>query len=200
MPSQSSGFAKYVAFTLPLFYLAVGRTYPWGLAGPFGIQVGTGVWLLLTLLFWIGLLRTFRAGRPLPWRMAPLALLPAMVFGLDLASYFQFKKFGYTLPVLPMLLSVALAIYFFVERKGLRPGNQVNEKRVFVFASIWSLVHLASWISHAPLVVERSDMLPVMKRALELWSAGLPGYGARLNPIYAIGYPPLNKADGAAPD
>ena len=147
--------------------LAFGKTYPWSLLPG---SLGRVLWLALTGLFVIGLLgeilpgfggvRRWTQGGLNPLRRsfqsrAILIVLVCMSGAFALWNYFKFRPMGYTFPVGSLVLCLAFLPWVKRERTG--------------WLVVFNLGMLACSIVQFPLNLFRSDMVLVIKNALDAW-------------------------------
>ncbi len=163
-----------VLIFLPLLLaqtLAVGRNIPWG-SLPF--QLGRLLWLAATaLLVVLAVLR--RLPRREQWgawlhHRGALGTWAVLNFAYLGMSTVRFAPMGYEFPWFALIgAGLALAVLFL-------PGSARRPELLVGAAFGLNLVVLIGSILHFPVNPLRSDMLPVIQKGLDLWSAGSSPY------------------------
>ncbi len=163
-----AGLVAWPVFCLMILStdLALSARVPWSYL-PF--QLGRVAWIAATLA-WLVLL-AWDAGRArlaVPFARvlrgrAWLPVLAAANAAYLLLNAFYFRRFGYGVPWLGLALCAAAPFAL--------------ARRPLVTAWLLSVGFLVASILAFPLVTERSDMLPVLRVALDRWHAGGDPYG-----------------------
>ncbi|MGZ3688636.1 MAG: hypothetical protein ACXWPM_09680 [Bdellovibrionota bacterium] len=178
--------------TLPLFWASTGRRYPFEAMGAHGAQIGIAFWFLISAIWTWGLFRvsseantlTKIVERALP---ALVAISLFLVPGFDLLNWRHFSEFGYQFPLLPLVLDGMTVLLFLARtRWWLEDG-----RRLFALLAGFGVLHLAAVIAPFPIAIGRSDMIPSIQKAWDLFSQGRSAYDFSFHPGHRMGYPPF---------
>jgi hypothetical protein len=182
----------WLILSLPVFWLSFGKRYPFGTFGAAGEKVGTLFWFCLSVFWVFSFMKWSRESEKLMAyvkRARPFLVLISLclVPVFDFLSWKHFTFLGYRCPVIAFVLD-ALAIL-----TGLCFSRKWSgkESHLFWFLASFSVLHLAACIGPFPLRAERSDMMPTIVRAWELFAGGGHAYDASLGATQRLPYPPL---------
>jgi hypothetical protein len=158
----------------PLVWAGVGRRYPWALLGLEG--QARAAWGVVALMLLAGGVPAARwlAERPAAvarWAAALLLACPVAAAGYDVLASRHFARFGYGSPV-PLLAldGLVLAALVLWLRSRRSPGSGA------ALAAAGAAAHRLLAAYAFPLDERRSDMLPAILRAVDVWRAGAAPY------------------------
>ncbi|PIT99581.1 MAG: hypothetical protein COT74_11320 [Bdellovibrionales bacterium CG10_big_fil_rev_8_21_14_0_10_45_34] len=184
----------YLIVTFPIFWLGVGKKYPFALLGESGPLIGIVFWSLVSLVWLLALFNILSNSRSQvklensSSKVFPVWLLlgglAALVF--DLIQWVQFRSIGYPVPWALFAVDILWITYASIGFKG----KQVPPKKWLVPAIGYGVIHRALSILVLPLTAARSDMLPAIQQAIGRFWSGLPAYAPSTGGIGQMLYLP----------
>lgn len=168
MPTQ---LLQILLLLQPIFWIGIGKNYPFSLLGEQGPTLGILFWTLATLGFvtCLAFSRKISTKMPLSWTQifkAWLVLAAVMNLGMDLIQWIHFKRFGYPFP------SFLLAFDFILLTGIFFSAYKSKLENVLKLSLIFALGHRALAIFTFPLTIDRSDMLLAIQGGLQRITSG----------------------------
>ncbi len=179
---------RLLLLSYPIFWLGIGKTYPFLLLGPSGPSIGAWFWGVVTF-GWLAALLAPRVWEDLvegpraekifrAWILLGLACTG----GFDLLQWFHFERFGYPFPLGLLIADVGL---------GLLIWFKLSDPDLIRFAWVVAVLHKVGSTITFPLLSERSDMLPTILQSLQRWTHGGEAYAHPTGGIGQMHYLPL---------
>ena len=170
----------------PLFYLGLGKRYPWEMLGQHGIAIGmicffsaTLIFLSLPLLFQIDQISGLTLYK---FYITNIILAAVVTLSYDYIQYKHFFFLNYHNPYILYALDISWLIFIIYSCL-----NKIKYSHVFAVACFFIIVHQIVSIYYFPLTVLRSDMLHDIGGALYHFLHGISPYTAD---EYMNGLPP----------
>lgn len=163
---------RLLMWTFPIFWLGLGKQFPFALLGPSGVLIGQWFWSLLTLSWFIVL---FSDRIPLP-KDPPIHLWIRISLGLnlvfDVLQFRHFKSAGYPFPTWLLLWDALIFIgILFLSRKK---HEKAFTHLVLLAIGCWG--HRFISVLEFPLTEARSDMWLSIREGLTRLSHGVSPY------------------------
>ncbi len=179
---------RLLLLSYPIFWLGIGKTYPFLLLGPSGPSIGAWFWGVVTF-GWLAALLAPRVWEDLvegpraekifrAWILLGLACTG----GFDLLQWFHFERLGYPFPLGLLLADLGL---------GLLIWFKLSDPDLIRFAWVVAVLHKVGSTITFPLLSERSDMLPTILQSLQRWAHGGEAYAPPTGGIGQMHYLPL---------
>lgn len=172
---------------VPLFWLGLGKKFPFSLIGENGHLIGSVFWATVTVGCFYFLTRpgteSFLARRKNLLLTSLWLCAPAFTAALDLIQWKHFSSFGYTFPAFLLLLD--LTVFFLLL---LKPNTRRAEVAIAIYAA-----HRFGSIFSFPLHPGRSDMFAaIIQAGTRWWEGGLAYAPSTETGIGRMPYFPLN--------
>lgn len=182
---------QLLVISYPVFWLGIGKQYPFSLLGPKGKFAGMLFWGLITLI-WFGSL--FIIKYEIPDRIINIIgkfyILLSIIFFycFDLLNWKYFSRFGYPFPGNLLIIDsiiLLIFIYYFFSYKNQKPLH------LLILSGSASIIHRFATILTFPLVAARSNMFAVILTSLSNLFNGGMAYSFDINGNPTIPYLPM---------
>lgn len=180
-------FGYFILLTYPIFWLGIGRKYPFVLLGSNGVAIGNFFWGILTITWiilffypkiWQKILTQFENKIFIAWLLIGVLLIPVF----DLFQWIFFKRIGYPFPTFLLIFDLGLFFFIILKRKSYS---------LLKIACIAAILHRGFSILTFPLTYQRSDMLSEVHFALQRLLIGQNPYTFVVSGVNQILYLPL---------